>query len=223
MRAFKFLSVKYGLQDIEEHRVKISEYRDMNDPFELLGSTWGDAEVDRILTSDNLASYGAVCLSKNWSNPLLWSHYADKHNGICLGFDIPDLPDVVHEPIYVDRPEKQDPRVLYDALQSKQAFPAAEKAIMRKLLLKFRGWDYEDEVRLLTPLRQKAGDISYFEFDENLALREIIVGVRSAIRKSEIEEKLQTYSTPIRIRKARLSLDAFQVVDDPDGFPQLTY
>ena len=23
-------------------------------------------------------------------NPLLWSHYADKHRGICLGFDMDD-------------------------------------------------------------------------------------------------------------------------------------
>jgi hypothetical protein len=219
MRVFKFLSAKYALQDIEEHRVKLSEYGDMNDPFELVGSTWADAEVDKILTSHNVANYGAVCLSKNWSNPLLWSHYADKHRGVCLGFDIPDRPGVAHEPIYLDRPETQNPKVLYDALQSEHAVPAAERAVMRKLLLKFSDWDYEDEVRLLAHLDGKPGELSYFEFGDNLALREVIAGVRSTVSKSEIEERLRTYSTPIRIRKARLSPDAFQIVEDPNGFP----
>ena len=219
MKAFKFLSLKYALQDIEEHRVKLSEYGDMNDPFELLGSTWSDDEVDRKLTSHNIASYGAVCLSRNWSNPLLWSHYADKHKGICLGFDIPDRPDAVHEAIYVDSRETQSPRALYDALKSKAVSPAAKEASMRKLLLKFRGWEYEDEVRLLAYLDAKPGELSYFDFGENLALTEIIAGVRCTVSKSEIVERLRTYSDPVTVRKARLARDTFQVVEDPNGFP----
>ena len=31
---------------------------------------------------------GLLCFSRNWTHPLLWSHYASKHEGICLGFDL---------------------------------------------------------------------------------------------------------------------------------------
>jgi len=33
---------------------------------------------------------GLICFSKSWSNPLMWGHYAEKHAGMCLGFDVPD-------------------------------------------------------------------------------------------------------------------------------------
>jgi hypothetical protein len=54
----------------------------MNDPFELSGSRWSDPQVDSVLTDYTSATVGALCFSTNWSNPLLWSHYAEKHSGI---------------------------------------------------------------------------------------------------------------------------------------------
>ena len=30
------------------------------------------------------------CFSKSENNPLMWAHYADNHNGICLTFDFPN-------------------------------------------------------------------------------------------------------------------------------------
>src|ERR1700689_1152254 len=94
---------------------------------------------------------------------LLWSHYADKHQGICLGFDVPDQRGLVQIPIYVDGPEWQDPKVLFEGLHTNQ-FEAAQEPIMRKLLVKFKGWQYEDEVRLLAQLDGKNGEFSYFDF-----------------------------------------------------------
>lgn len=31
---------------------------------------------------------GLLCFSTNWTNPLLWSHYGEKHTGVCLGFNL---------------------------------------------------------------------------------------------------------------------------------------
>ena len=33
---------------------------------------------------------GILCFSKYWYNPVQWTHYADRHKGLCLGFDVPD-------------------------------------------------------------------------------------------------------------------------------------
>jgi hypothetical protein len=30
-----------------------------------------------------------LCFSADWSHPLIWAHYSDKHRGLCLGFEIP--------------------------------------------------------------------------------------------------------------------------------------
>jgi|GEM_PF-4514927 len=32
--------------------------------------------------------YGAVCFCKDWNNSLMWGHYANGHNGICVGYKI---------------------------------------------------------------------------------------------------------------------------------------
>jgi hypothetical protein len=34
------------------------------------------------------ASQGLLCFGADWSSSVMWSHYADKHKGICLGFDV---------------------------------------------------------------------------------------------------------------------------------------
>lgn len=37
----------------------------------------------------DISRYGITCFSEDDSNMLMWSHYANNHSGICLGFDIP--------------------------------------------------------------------------------------------------------------------------------------
>ena len=39
MRVYKFLCAEFALQDIEEHRIKLSEFEDMNDPLLLLSDS----------------------------------------------------------------------------------------------------------------------------------------------------------------------------------------
>lgn len=31
---------------------------------------------------------GVCCLSEEYSNPLLWSHYGDQHKGFCVGYSL---------------------------------------------------------------------------------------------------------------------------------------
>ena len=219
MRVYKFLSAKWALRDITEHRIKLSEFEDMNDPFELSGSRWSDPQVDTLLLDYTSATVGALCFSTNWNNPLLWSHYAEKHSGICLGLDIDAQPGEVQTPTYVDGPEMQEPAVLFEALRTGD-FRAAEGPLMRKLLLKFKGWLYEDEVRMFARLDGKNGGPSYFDVGKKLVLRQVIAGVRCMVSRKKIDECVRRggHSTPVEILKARLSFDSFQVVEDPRGF-----
>jgi hypothetical protein len=131
--------------------------------------------------------------------------------------DVTDRPDEVQTPIYVDGPEMQAPTVLFEALRTGQ-FEAAAGPIMRKLLLKFQGWLYEDEVRLFARLDGKQGKFSYVDFGDKLILRQVIAGVRCPVSRKKIDECLRGYSTPVEILRAQLSFDSFQVIEDPSGF-----
>ena len=64
---------------------------DLNDPFEINPiklSTPKPRQLWGGFVRDLGNKFGVVCICKKCNNPLSWSHYADKHYGLCLGFDL---------------------------------------------------------------------------------------------------------------------------------------
>ncbi len=59
----------------EQHQVYLESIRGM--------STWDKMDND-------VESSGVLSLSSNPENSVMWSHYADSHKGVCLGFDFPE-------------------------------------------------------------------------------------------------------------------------------------
>jgi len=93
MRVYYFTSAKYGLQNLERRRLKISDFSNVNDPFELLGIEMRDKEVRKAVNFEKSKiskKNGLLCFSEDKYNPVQWAHYAKNHKGVCLGFDIPD-------------------------------------------------------------------------------------------------------------------------------------
>lgn len=41
----------------------------------------------KTLLDKKMASWGVLSLAKRWDCPLMWSHYADNHHGICIEYD----------------------------------------------------------------------------------------------------------------------------------------
>jgi hypothetical protein len=49
----------------------------------------GELNIRNLLEDDKSQDYFKVfCLSKKFDNILMWSHYADDHKGICIGFQV---------------------------------------------------------------------------------------------------------------------------------------
>jgi hypothetical protein len=78
----------------------------MNDPYEWkcvraldAPSQWALEETEK----EVVEKYSVLCYSRSWNNVLMWSHYGDRHKGICLGFDVPDA--VTREVKYLSSPE----------------------------------------------------------------------------------------------------------------------
>ena len=135
MRVYHFLSAIHGLDDIRKQRLKISEIDQLNDPFEL----WCVSQEDRRLRlalreykKEMTKRFGMICFCKHWHNPLLWSHYADKHRGMCLGFDVDDRG---------LRP------VNYVEERSDLTMPPTKESADELLFSKYRDWQYEEELR----------------------------------------------------------------------------
>jgi hypothetical protein len=209
MRLYKFLTSQYALQDIREHRIKISGIHDLNDPFELIPCDLSDPDKREALLNmrDELGgNRGLVCLARGWTNPVLWAHYSDKHRGMCLGFDVRD-------------------GVALQVKYSGKRIPWQEPDLefMQQILwTKFEGWQYENEVRIYATRDEEEGGIYFKDFGDDFKLREVILGHRCCVERTEISAALASYPEPVDVIKACLSYTSFDVVEDVRWFaPEL--
>ena len=148
---------------------------------------------------------GMVCFSFKWSNPVLWAHYADKHKGICLGFDVPD--EFVRPVEYVDR---------------RRPFPTETDDPIEIALIwiftKFSGWRYEDECRIFANLDQEEDGNYFADFKESkMVLREVILGCECQLDPTCISVLLEPYDEEVRVIKARPSDKTFDMIEDNQG------
>src|SRR5271156_556763 len=175
MRVYHFLPAIHGLDDIRKQRLKISEIDQLNDPFEL----WCVSQEDRRLRlalreykNEMTKRFGMICFCKHWHNPLLRSHYADKHRGMCLGFDVDDRG---------LRP------VNYVEERSDLTMPPTKESADELLFSKYRDWQYEEELRNWFKLDEREDGHYFYPFDDFVQLREVIIGPLCATQKEDIE------------------------------------
>lgn len=213
MRLYHFVSEKYGIENIEKQRLKVSRIEDLNDPFELLGLELADGTLrKRLLNLKHQMSQdrGILCFSRAWTNPVQWSHYADLHRGVCLGFEVsPGL----------SIPVEYSARRLAPEAKQLLTGPITKETMRRVLCTKYSHWKYEQEERIFVSLEASNKDSKglYFEnFSSDLALVTIILGVRSSISRDQINRALRSMSGQVAIFKARLAFRSFRVVRNRD-------
>jgi hypothetical protein len=208
-RIYHFLSADNALDDLRRKRIKLSEIDKLNDPFELWCSAQRDRRIRRVLHKlkrKMARAYGVLCFSRRWHNPVLWSHYADSHRGICLGFDVDD---------------ECFEAVNYAENRTAFQLPATEETMKQLLFTKYRDWQYEEEVRGWFHLEERDSSGQYFySFDEKVRLRQVIAGPLCRTRKAIIDAALEGYEDHIYVTKARLAFGTFRVIKDKRGFPK---
>ena len=138
------------------------------------------------------------CFSKSWHSPVMWAHYADDHKGLCLGFDVKE--GMAKEIEYPPAP---------------QTVTAINTEFVEKLwFTKYVHWQYEEEVRLYATVDKREGDFYFKDFDDDLVLREIIIGSKSHLTKQRVRQKSKVDLSEIRIINARSAEDSFKMVED---------
>lgn len=168
MRIYKFLKDCRAKEAIKNRRLKVSQFDELNDPFELSCFNLRNIKLRAAHRSyrDTLTKkYGMISFSEDYKNPLMRGHYADRHRGVCLGFEAPE--DTLIQVKYQNERLKIEDRTF-----------AIEKDVEDLLSIKYSDWCYEKEWRLLTELdhAQKEGDLYFEPFSDSLKLCEINLG-----------------------------------------------
>ncbi|MEN8130572.1 MAG: DUF2971 domain-containing protein [Pseudomonadota bacterium] len=208
MRLYNFLPNKYALSNLKLNRIKVATIDDLNDPFELAAAQKPDKEMRCVFhgfKGDMHAKFGLVCFSQEWSNPVMWSHYADKHRGICLGFDIPEK--------YLIKVNYADSLMTIEFDDENQE-NINEGFIQKLFCTKFTDWKYEKEWRMFVSLEETVSESGryFFQFGPDMVLRDVILGPRCTSTANEIYGILGETEQPVSIRKSRLAFHSFKVV-----------
>lgn len=211
LRVYHLTSATHAINSIAMRRLKVSRFSDLNDPYEAMGVMWRRIELRSRIKAirdkwDN--QLGLLCFSSNWTNPVLWSHYGDKHKGVCLGFDVPRPS--AKEVRY--RPDRIDIKVAdLDRLESETEAPE------EVLLTKFKHWEYESERRVLLNLRDcvEEGSLYFSSFSPSLALTEVILGDLCPLDQNAVRSLSAALPAPPVVFRARLAGKSYGVV--PDG------
>jgi hypothetical protein len=211
MRVYHLSDAQHALSNVALRRIKISRFSDLNDPFELLGADLRDKDLRKAFreTKEELhKNKGLICFSKSWENPVLWSHYADKHRGICLGFDVPDQ---------LLKPVDYTPNPLKVAHDGKRSRPQINQEFMDALLrTKFIDWKYEDEMRVFVQLDHKTieSGLYFYPFSEDLTLREVILGPRCELPIHTIRSLVANFDPQVFVIKSRVAFTKFKVLEN---------
>ena len=211
MRAYHFVNTTYGISNLSLKRLRVSRFNQLNDPFELLAADLLDPRNRNALTEFKKQldeTKGMICFSRSWSNPLLWGHYAEKHSGMALGFDIPE--EYLLEVQYA----KQRVEVPFDSKTRKVV--NGPQLIDKLINTKFIDWQYEDEHRMFVELDQTEceGGNHFVNFSSHLVLREVILGLKCDLPISRVHQLVEKYDPQVKVLKAGMALRQFRVIED---------
>jgi hypothetical protein len=158
-----------NLDFLKNPTVRISIPSQLNDPFEsklsadlkdFISKEWVEIHgkeftwASEIMQSRELDQYGIVSLSETSRNLLMWAHYANEHNGACIGISddyfssllerSPSMRNGMFFPKKVDYDNKRFDEINND-------YRGHEK-IFKLLSTKSDEWIYEKEHRSIVPL-----------------------------------------------------------------------
>jgi hypothetical protein len=214
-RVYKFTKSTHAIGSLKDKRLKLSTINDLNDPFDLCPLDSTDPAIsnalDAVITHFRQTA-AILCFSRNWDNLLMWSHYGDSHQGVCLGFDIPDgVPGA-----------NLDTDVLYqpNVLQIRRQEDVNIDLATRLFRTKHDSWSYEQEVRMFVGLNDPpdAKGLRWVDLGPNLELKEVIVGSQChpAVSKN-IVSAAEPYGDSVKCSWAGMRHDAFLLVklDNP--------
>jgi hypothetical protein len=209
MRLYYMTAVKWAEVILRERRLKLSRFSEANDPFELrlIDSTDRAARQYAQLIYDYFKkNLGFICFGANWQSPVMWAHYAEKHTGVALGFDVPD--ELASK---IDYTDKKMP-VPFGAHLPKHGLTAELLTQIHKT--KATDWQYEREYRVEAKLITKdpTTGLYYAAFSPQIQLREVVIGHRCCWTVTKARNLVGHVDQAVRICKARPAFGRFEMV-----------
>lgn len=218
MLLYRYLKQQYALEALQTKLLKIGRLSELNDPADcrprLINSPHDDDPYFEERYFEKIGhEIGVLCFSATFEDPVLWSHYADAHRGLALGYDFrSDLGGaILHVVNYEERRPQIDYRETERLLSSDPSGRTFFNMVIEKAFRsKAPSWKYEQERRLFAELSPPMCEMRgqhYFLRHLGGAPERVIIGAKCSLTEADIRRAIMRGGgTPIRteIIKAKL-------------------
>ena len=142
----------------------LQDNRNLSDTFthvdhNLLDRTFKDVFKQVDYDKLNNAKRGITCFSRNNANILMWSHYANNHSGVCLGFDIDKndehlgnfLDETRNQKLFLNTKACRLLPIKYVSFDERPSIDMTDERKSWAEILTFKSnlWEYEQEERIM--------------------------------------------------------------------------
>jgi len=136
-----------ALQEIRNHQYTSTQYGDYKtEPKVERYYVRGIGSQIKDLLDAEMASWGVLSMAERWDCPLMWSHYADEHRGLCIEYDLTNHACSHIKPVHYNRPRSIKTTELMEWKRHNSA--EAQRAILDTYFFsKAPQWRYEKEWR----------------------------------------------------------------------------
>lgn len=199
MMLYHYTNCDFALDDIRNHHMKVATLDSANDPYEWVscvrntnGEYYPTEWVRKFIHDRYKDVVGFISFSSKCDDPVMWSHYADKHRGVVLGFEC-DAKEVV-KMHYASKRAEIGEREL-DHPDKEHLWELFKMQTSRK----FEEWIYEDEYRLYLSLVEcypqilNGNKLKFWRVDGKIKLETVILGCDALGRLGEVMNSLRYF------------------------------
>ena len=187
---YRYMPAEYAVEALQTNALKIGRISELNDPYDCRPHIEDGDSHGALEASILQERHGIISFSRQISDPVIWSHYADRHRGVALEFDISRIGAPCYSMCYTNK----RPSVMKELINDPDY---RENNVTQTIIAKFsnkaKSWEYEDEVRIFPFLGGKAMvGRNYFWGIPKGALQAVILGEDCSLNWFDIQNAVKT-------------------------------
>ena len=192
------VSIERPVEDVLKKTYSMMNPKDFSIDEFITAIDRGFSEHERVMRLNCRIS----CFSEVCDSILMWSYYANSHNGICIEFDLSLLDkntELTHKII------NGISKVHYTPIRADLQYSGSNASGLNFLTSKADVWEHEHEWRLICET-----DMQYLPFD---CISGVYIGVNFDISAAKFNELIKAVNTHdnLAIRQCKLSLERYQI------------
>lgn len=218
---YRYLGASHALDALQKRSWKVGRLRELNDPLDcaprltnvlgIVAKSTGTRKFHPHFLERFSERVGLLCYSGQVRDPVIWSHYAESHRGIALGFDASAASP---ETLYKVKYSKKRGALDVAAVHGVPVTGTPKLSVMDGFTVKAPSWSYEDEYRTLIDLNtaEMIGE-NYFVPLPARSLVQVVLGVRCIYSNNDIRRILKSWpnAEKIEVLRAKMSRNSYQL------------